>query len=252
MTIPAIDQALKTKASRAPLWEIAFLLCNDPFALAGGCLVTDPPNDYDVYPMSMHAKSFDRLSVKARLESLKKTHDCAVLFESRNALTVCVDGKRIQFCDYAVMSPSVPNKPSLVELVRSFDYTHVQVGVSFFTPMDDSNGSILTPKADLIYYTDDYLETLITNQTKYSGTEFPLGSLIRLRKYDKRGLLPLSRYRRTVLDILADIINRGFNDYEDFKKQLEAVDLSVLTKDESDSAWHLYKICCERGLVRNV
>lgn len=85
MTIPAIDQALKTKASKAPLWEIAFLLCNEPFALAGGCLVTDHPNDYD-----------------------------------------------------------------------------------------------------------------------------------------------------------------------DFKKQLEAVDLRVLTEDESDSAWHLYTICCERGLVRNV
>lgn len=251
MTIPAIDEALKTKASRAPLWEIAFLLCNEPFALAGGCLVTDHPNDYDVYPMSMYTKAFDRRSIKAGLESLKKSHDCAVLFESPNALTVVVDGKQIQFCDYAVMSPSVPGKPSLTELVRSFDYTHVQVGVSF-TPMDDDNGSIRTPEADLIYYTDDYLETLVTKQTKYSGTEFPLASLIRLRKYDKRGLLPLSSYRRTVLDILADIINRGFNDYEDFKKQLEAVDLRVLTKDESDSAWHLYKICCERGLVRNV
>lgn len=251
MTIPAIDEALKTKASRAPLWEIAFLLCNEPFALAGGCLVTDPPNDYDVYPMSMYAKCFDRRSIKAGLESLKKTHDCAVLFESRNALTVCVDGKHIQFCDYVRMSPSVPDKPSLSELVRSFDYTHVQVGVSF-TPTEDDKGSIRTPEADHIYYTDDYLETLITKQTKYSGTEFPTGALIRLRKYDKRGLFPLSRYRLTVLDILADIINRGFVDYEDFKAQLEAVDLRVLTKDESDSAWHLYKICCERGLVRNV
>lgn len=251
MTIPAIDQALKTKASKAPLWEIAFLLCNEPFALAGGCLVTDPPNDYDVYPMSMHTKAFDRGSIEAGLESLKKTHDCAVLFESRNALTVCVDGKRIQFCDYAVMSPSVPDKPSLVELVRSFDYTHVQVGVSF-TPMDDGNGSIRTPEVDLIYYTDDYLETLVTNQTKYSGTEFPLGALIRLRKYDKRGLLPLSRYRRTVLDLLSDIIGRGFKDYDDFKNQLEAVDLSVLTEDESDSAWRLYQTCCKQGLVRDV
>ena len=251
MTIPAIDQALKTKASKAPLWEIAFLLCNEPFALAGGCLVTDPPNDYDVYPMSMHTKAFDRRSIKAGLESLKRTHDCAVLFESRNALTVVVDGKQIQFCDYAVMSPSVPDKPSLVELVRSFDYTHVQVGVSF-TPMDDDNGSIRTPEADLIYYTDDYLETLVTKQTKYSGTEFPLGALIRLRKYDKRGLIPLSLYRRTVLDLLSDIIGRGFKDYDDFKKQLEAVDLRVLIEDESDSAWRLYQICCKQGLVRDV
>lgn len=251
MTIPAIDQALKTKASRAPLWEIAFLLCNEPFALAGGCLVTDPPNDYDVYPMSKHAKCFDRRSIKAGLVSLRKTHDCAVLFESRNALTVCVDGKHIQFCDYVRMNYSVPTKPSLSELVRSFDYAHVQVGVSF-TPTEDNKGSICTPKVDHIYYTDGYLETLITKQTKYSGTEFPFGSLIRLRKYDKRGLFPLSRYRLTVLDILADIINRGFTDYEDFKAQLEAVDLRVLTKDESDSAWHLYKVCCERGLVRNV
>ena len=251
MTIPAIDKALKTKASKAPLWEIAFLLCNEPFALAGGCLVTDPPNDYDVYPMSKYSKAFDRRSIKAGLESLKKTHDCAVLFESRNALTVVVDGNQIQFCDYAVMSPSVPDKPSLVELVRSFDYTHVQVGVSF-TPMDDGNGSIRTPEADLIYYTDDYLETLVTKQTKYSGTEFPLGALIRLRKYDKRGLIPLSLYRRTVLDLLSDIIGRGFKDYDDFKKQLEAVDLRVLTEDESDSAWRLYQTCCRQGLVRDV
>lgn len=250
MTVPAIDKALESKASKAPLWEIAFLIGNERFALAGGCLVTDVPNDYDVYPMECGQKKFDRAFIKGGLKSLAKTHSCAVLFESTNALTVCVDGKHIQFCDYVVPSASVPDKPSLVELVRSFDYTHVQVGVSF-NPRDD-DGSILTPEVDLIYYTDEYLATLVTKQTEYDGTQYPIGSLIRLRKYDKRGLLPLSRYRRTVLDILADIINRGFLDYNDFKAQLEAVDLRVLEKNESDSAWHLYQICCERGLVRNV
>lgn len=251
MTVPAIDQALETKASKAPLWEIAFLLGNERFALAGGCLVTDTPNDYDIYPMERGKKKFDRAFIKAGLQSLKKNHDCGVAFESRNALTVTVDGKLLQFCDYAMTSASVPDKPSLVELVRSFDFTHVQVGISF-APVYDDNGSILTPVADLIYYTDAYLATLVTKQTEYSGTLYPIGALIRLRKYDKRGLVPTIQYRLTVLDLLADIINRGFVDYEDFKAQLEAIDLRVLEENESCSVWHLYKICCERGLVRNV
>lgn len=250
MTVPAIDQALETKASKAPLWEIAFLIGNERFALAGGCLVTDTPNDYDIYPMECGQKKFDRAFIKAGLQSLKKNHDCAVVFESPNALTIAVDGKLLQFCDYAVTSASVPDKPSLVELVSSFDFTHVQVGISF-TPRED-DGSILTPEVDLIYYTDEYLATLVSKQTEYSGTQYPIGSLIRLRKYDKRGLVPTHRYRLTVLDLLADIINRGFVDYEDFKAQLEAVDLHILEENESDSAWHLYQICCERGLVRNV
>lgn len=248
MTTNAINQALETKASKAPLWEIAFLLGNTGFALAGGCLVTETPNDYDIYPMGSPFGKFDRRGIKAALDSLKKTHDCAVLFESTNALTVCVDGKLLQFCDHAIMQNG---KPSLIGLIESFDYTHVQVGIAF-APCESETGGIATPEVDLIYYTDGYLESLVTKQTKYDGTQYPIGSLIRLRKYDKRDLVPTKRYRLTVLDILADIINRGFVDYEDFKAQLEAVDLLVLEEDETDSAYHLFQICCSRGLVENV
>lgn len=76
-----------------------------------------------------------------------------------------------------------------------------------------------------------------------------MSSLIRAHKYAERGWLSNSDYRRTVCEILNNIIVRGFHNYNDFKDQMLAIDLMELSGDESDVAWNLYRTCVAKGLV---
>lgn len=52
------------------------------------------------------------------------------------------------------------------------------------------------------------------------------------------------------MNILRDIISRGYTDYEDYKDQLAAVDLLLLEPEEKQAAWNLYLACGNRGLVK--
>ena len=42
-------------------------------------------------------------------------------------------------------------------------------------------------------------------------------------------------YIPAVINILTNIIKRGFNDYDDFKDQLDAVDLGLLEEDYKEA-----------------
>ena len=54
-----------------------------------------------------------------------------------------------------------------------------------------------------------------------------------------------------MFNALGDVIKRGFEDYKDFKKQIESIDLLLLKKDESNAAYRLFLICQQRGLVKH-
>lgn len=218
---------------------------NEDFIIAGGAFVTTPPNDFDVYPV--HYKKFDREYIKKQITSLK-TKQCKVLYATPNALTVKVGNHTIQFCNYAPWGYYEDGRGKLVSLVDSFDFTHIQVGVLYETT-EGGTGGFGTPKVHEVYFTDGFVESKLSGATYYVGSQYPLGSLIRLRKYEKRGLIPLKDYRTNVLDILNSIVCRGYKSYEDFKDQLAAVDLHVLDKDESDSAYRLFTTLQDRGLV---
>ena len=234
-----ITEVIEARAKRAPLWNIAFMLSNEDFILAGGCLVMNKPNDYDVFPTNN--KQFNRSAIKSAVRSLNTSkRECKVVYESRNALTVKCDGKLIQFCDYY--------HDNLEGLVESFDYSHIQVGAYIYCHETDCGG-VDTPSVEQIYFTRAYMLSLVSGETEFVGSNYPLGSLMRLRKYTDRGLVSKSDYRRNVLVILNAIVRRGFKDYDDFKDQLEAVDLLVLERDESNAAWNLWLTCCNRGLV---
>lgn len=236
-----LNEVIESRAKHAPLWDIAFMLRNEDFILAGGCLVMGTPNDYDVFPTK--SKQFNRSDIRSAVKSLNSDkRKCEVVYESRNALTVKCNGKLIQFCDYY--------HGSLSGLVESFDYSHIQVGV-YIHCVESDTGGIDTPEVEEIYFTRAYMMSIISGKTEFVGSNYPLGSLMRLRKYADRGLVTRSEYRKNVLAILAAILLRGFHDYEDFKDQLEAVDLLVLDHDESDAAWNLWCTCCERGLVKH-
>ena len=156
-----------------------------------------------------------------------------ILYESANARTVKHDDDTYQYCAY--------QKP-FHKLIESFDYAHVQVGAKL---------NLKTHKIDEVYFTDAYLNYLLTGKTCFTGSEFPLSSLLRAEKYKRYEVLSSSEFRECVLVALGDVIQRGFVDYEDFKRQIQAVDLLLLEKGESNAAYRFYKICEERGLVKN-
>lgn len=75
-------------------------------------------------------------------------------------------------------------------------------------------------------------------KTFFVGSEYPLSSLIRLVKYAKRGLYPKRRdYTADILRILTAIIERGYSGYEDFKDQLDAIDLGY-EGEETVALWN--------------
>lgn len=105
------------------------------------------------------------------------------------------------------------------------------------------------PAWDIAWY-DAWVEYRITRQSTYTGSEYPLSSLIRLNKYVKRDIIKGKSYTIEVLKILNDIIKRGYTDYRDFKNQLDAVDLLLLEPKESNAAYELFKTCHTAHLVR--
>ncbi|MGI9570363.1 MAG: hypothetical protein ACR2PH_11640 [Desulfobulbia bacterium] len=118
----------------------------------------------------------------------------------------------VQFCNY--------NHPSLESLVNSFDFSHVQIGAHI---IDKCVGDI--------YYTDAYLSSKLAETSEYTGSEYPLASLMRSFKYHKRGDFAGKSYLFTTLSILNDIVERGINGYDDFRDQLDAVDLGLIPDD---------------------
>lgn len=178
------------------------------FYVAGNSLNEEAPNDFDIYPVWKN--QFDDVRSKIGEDN--------VVCVTKNAVTAKIDGRTVQFCNYF--------KPSLEELLKSFDFAHVQVGARFTKALDGSPIS----NAD---FTPDWLVAKSTGQTFYTHSEYPISSLVRINKYIKRGNYNGKSYIRDVVRILTDILNRGIEDYEDFKDQLDAIDLGLFGEDAS-------------------
>lgn len=221
---------------RVPGWIIAFLLDNHSFIVAGNSLNRDKPNDFDIYP---DEDEFDFDFIRESCESLKGR--CHVICETKNSMTVSADGNILQFCKY--------KKDSLKELVESFDFAHCQIGVHFSAQETDTFG-VDNPVCDDACWTDDWLKAKAIESTFYTGSEYPLSSLIRLVKYQNRGMFSGNSYKYEMLKILNDIISRGYKDYDDFKDQMDSVDLMLLSEDNiGNIAWSLFQTLSEKGLV---
>ena len=162
-------------------------------------------------------------------------------FETPNCVTINTNYVKVQLCKY--------NYPTMEQLVESFDFAHVQIAYDIFTQE--------------VTYTEQAKESFISRTTTFTGSEYPLSSLIRLNKYYERGRIQGRGLIGEVLLIFKAILERGFKDYEDFKDQLNAVDLNffdaeVMKNDLADAevmknnlAYKLYQVCLERGLVDN-
>lgn len=192
------------------------------FIVGGNCLNTSQPNDYDLFPCT---PTFV-LDIKNK--------EYTPVFNTKNATTYNIDGTLIQFCNY--------HKTTIKELVESFDFAHIKIGAKIKCRWFNKLLEIID--IDLCI-SDDWLNAKLTDESYYTGSEYPLSSLIRLNKYYKRG--DLKRKGLNTVLILTDIIKRGFANYPDFKDQVEAVDL--VYSENGGELFNLYRNFVARGLV---
>lgn len=226
-----IREAVVRRANRLNFDKVYKLLENSPFILAGGALSGDPVHDFDVYPDA--DRPFTMAGVR---DSTRVSGDpeVSLVSHTRNAVTLLLPaGQFVQFCAY--------RKPTLQTLVDSFDFSHVQVGVRF-------RGDGQPPQPQDVYYTDGFVVANMTRQAMYTGSEYPTASIVRTLKYYKRGKMTRSSAARSVLRAMADVVQRGFKDYADFKDQLDAIDLGMPDCWEARLLW---AAACEAKLVAN-
>lgn len=173
------------------------------FYLAGNSLNNDTPNDLDIYPLKPYVPS-DRVGKY-------------IISRTKNAITLKISNTLIQICNYF--------KPNLIDLVDSFDFAHVKIGAEL--------KNNICNKLDIIdiYMSDDWVKAKLLCNTWFTGSEYPLSSLIRTAKYIKRNDFSGKSYIFSYIAILNSIIKRGFKDYTDFKDQLDAIDLGLLPED---------------------
>lgn len=211
----------------------------DGYFVAGNSCNAAAPHDFDIYPWG---SDFDFHGIKSRIESVGGY----VVIETRNALTVNINGKVIQFCNY--------NKHDLTSLIESFDFAHIQIGIAVeieWAPGEPEDGGGYSGSIiKQVEFTDNWKRAHMLETTWYTGSDYPLSSLLRTTKYFQRGCYARKyEYKKDILNILRDIISRGYGDYKDYKDQLAAVDLLLLGPEEKEAAWSLWKVCGHRGLV---
>ena len=229
----AATRTLINRANRLYTAALIPLLGGKPFYLAGGALMKEEPNDYDLYPAE---DPFDRDEIK---RAIVNTPRAKVIFETGNALTVRIDDQTVQFCSFS--------KPSLEELCNAFDFAHCQAGVLFVLHAGD-DGNPASYRADYAYASANWVRAKLQESTFYTGSEYPLGALLRIFKYAGRGLFTGKSYYDSVFLCLHDLMNRGFRDRDDFKSQLESIDLGIT--DNGNMDW-LYEAFDRNGLVKS-
>lgn len=175
------------------------LLSAGEFFIAGSCISSSTVNDIDVFPVG--EKEFP-ISFKD------------ILSNTPSAVTVkspTVGNPPIQFCKF--------RKPNLDSLLLSFDFSHVQAGAHI------REGDVVSAS-----HTDAYISYRLSSVVTYTRSEYPLSSLFRLVKYYKRGDIGRES-SGLIISIMSAIVRRGFSNYEDFKRQLDAVDLGLIPEE---------------------
>jgi len=175
--------------------------------VAGNSLNRAEPHDIDLFPV--REGDFDSIGEN-------------VVSKTRNAITCVTDGHAIQFCSY--------HHTSLASLVESFDFAHIQVG-ALVTIYGDTESGDAWVDVDAIYISEAWVESHSLETSWYTGSKYPLSSLVRLVKYAKYDTFPGRSYITSMLAILTDIVGRGYTGYDDFKDQLDAVDLGLLEEE---------------------
>ena len=211
------DVLLRRICSRIDVSKVRSITGVKEIAIAGGSLLDAEPHDFDVYA----ATCGSRLNLNL-VKSNAKREGWTYVTETKNALTMKdQQGRTYQFCTFC--------RPNPQELVAAFDFAHCQVCVSNYGVHGDWKA----------YYTDNFLQAMAAQRTFFVSSPYPMGALCRVVKYAKYGYYGQNgrAWIRDVFKILDSFVKRGFKDYDDFKDQVDSVDLGF----EGPEAWALWK-----------
>lgn len=195
----SVDRQVRLRAKRhlKSVGALLTRLCYEQAELAGNCLNPGRVNDIDIYVEHLPTR-------RPGLE---------VLSERPKVLTVAWGDTPVQFCVY-------PHE-TLMELVSSFDFAHVQVGCQAIA---NSQGQWAT---GTIFWTAEFLHSRATGLTWYTHSAYPISSMLRMLKYAKRDY-PKLLARYSLLRVLRDVLALDLPDHQSYLDQLEAVDVAIL------------------------
>lgn len=202
---PILTKEIAKRAEKVRRAIAAHWTKSEPFRciVAGGCLAASHVNDVDLFPVG---------SVEIPPLPLVK------LSTSRNATTYGAEPWPIQVCSY--------RHETVETLIESFDFAHVQAGAELLLGGDDA-------RVVRVAFTQAFVESNAAHTSWFTGSAYPLSSLIRAGKYypDR---MPRAAYVRSVINAIAATVGRGFKDWEDFKDQIDAVDLGLLNDEQKE------------------
>lgn len=203
-----INAILFSRAARLKERKLIADLLGQGYILAGGAMRSDEPRDFDIY-------GFDHAIDIGLVRNACMMHQpwIEIVEKTNNALTVKLGGQTIQFCRHF--------KPSAYDLVKSFDFSHIQAGVVF----GENGEPVGFASTSLFNCVEDKLRP-----PEYTGSEYPLSSLSRMLKFYERG--DFSGADRVfvlgnLLRIVCDIVKRGYTSFEDFEDQCSAISSAV-------------------------
>lgn len=209
-----IDRLIASRAQRLEHPEDIADILGSGFILAGGALSSDNlPKDFDIF----RPEGIDISQMECLL--LSRCPQWRTLSITRNAITAEHCGQIIQFCAYRKETPE--------KLIAAFDFSHCMAAAVFHR-----TGAIART-----VYTDEFYLFLKYGFMQYTGSEYPLASLMRCAKFISRGVIAKpERWKPIILDIITDIVGRGFKDGEDFSDQCASISecFEVMNNSASD------------------
>ena len=207
---------LETRAQRLNVAKQVGDFVGGRFLLAGGALTRGEPKDFDIYGVE---RPLDLSAIKWRVSP----H--LILSNSSNAITMELCGQVVQFCNYFKSTPQ--------KTIEAFDFAHCQAGAVF-----SRDGNLLE-----IVSTPAFWKFEETKSTWYTGSEYPLSSLMRCMKFHQRGLFKDNAHKVAAVEILCDIVRRGFLDEGDFCDQCASISETFreLNKVDAESLFELLR-----------
>jgi hypothetical protein len=174
------------------------------FFLAGGALASKASEiaDLDIFPVPG--------AEPVTLEPAK------VVSRTKNAVTWATGPWPTQVCAY--------RHQTLTELVESFDFSSAQIGAEIMSV--DRRWAVCS-----VHATDAFVASRLRGSLEFTGSAYPLSSLIRLFKYHRSGRASRRDAIAAAIGILTAISRRGFKDWADFLDQLDAVDLGLVPEE---------------------
>lgn len=209
------------------------------FFIAGGALQKETPNDFDLFSCEPDGKGFDFDAIRRRCVDYGYGY---VVADTGNALTVMVNGQKVQFCKY--------RKDFITDLLKSFDFAHTQVACEI-GKFRNATGEGYHYDPCEVYCTNDYILSKIADCTFYTGSEYPLSSLMRVGKFYKQGKYNSnSKYKIDVVKIMLDVVSRGIANKADLIDQMasvsEAIDMNEAVEKLMSCLQNPYSISEEK------